>query len=107
MAPRRGHGQLICYNCGGPGHYTWDCTNPTRISCLYCEQFNHEMIDCPTLIAQIREKRVVQQMTTQNVQNMRAEPCEEDPNINMVLKSGTTTGEDKRKVTKDDVGVRK
>jgi len=63
------------------------------------------MIDFPTLIAQIHEKRVAQLMTIKNVQMIRPKPREEDSNINMVLTSGTTTGEDKRKVTKDDVGV--
>lgn len=51
MGSGRGREQRIYYNCGGPRDYTWDCTNPTRISCTYCEQFDHELIDCPTLIA--------------------------------------------------------
>lgn len=38
---------------------------------------------------------------------MRAELHEEDPNVNMVLRSGATTTEDKRKITKDDARVRK
>jgi len=107
MGLGRGHGQLIYYKCGGPRQDARDCTNSTRISCPYCEQFDHEMIDCPTLIAQIHEKRAAQPTTMQNVQMMRVEPCEEDPNINMVLRSGATTGEDKRKVTKDDAEVHK
>lgn len=45
MGPGRGRGQLICYNCGGPRHYARDCTNPTRTSCLYCTQFDHEAED--------------------------------------------------------------
>lgn len=54
------------------------------------------MIDCPMLIAQIREKRVVQPTPTQNIQMMRSKPCEEDPNMTMMLRSGTTIGEIKR-----------
>ena len=38
---------------------------------------------------------------------MRSEPHEEDSNVNMMLRSGTTTGEDKGKLTKEDAGVRK
>ena len=67
MGPRWGRGQLIYYNCGGPGHYARDYTNLTRISCPYCEQFDHEMVDCPTLIAQMHEKGVLQPTPTQNV----------------------------------------
>lgn len=45
MEPGQGCGQLICYNCGGPGHYTQDSANLTRVSCPYCEQFDHKMVD--------------------------------------------------------------
>lgn len=105
MGLGRGRGQLIYYNYGGPGHYAWDCTNPTRISCTYCKQFDHELIDFPTLIAQICEKRPVPPTMTQNVQMMRFEPRDEDTNVNTVLRSGTTTGEEKGNLTKDDAGV--
>ena len=81
--------------------------NPTKISCLYCEQFDHEMVDCPTLITQMREKGVLQCTLTQNIQMMRVEPCEEDPSVNMVLRSGATTGGDKRKKKGEDSWVRK
>jgi len=59
------------------------------------------MIDFPTLIAQIREKRLAQPTVTQNIQLMRSELCEEDPNVNMMLISGTTTGKDKAKVAEE------
>jgi len=59
MGPRQGCRQLICYNYVGPGHYACDCTNPTTISCPYCEQFNHEMVDYLMLIAQMCEKGVL------------------------------------------------
>lgn len=38
---------------------------------------------------------------------MRSEPREEDPNVNMMLRSGTAIGEDKGKLTKEDVEVHK
>jgi len=59
-----GRGQLICYNCGGPGHYPWDCTNSTQISCPYYEQFDHVLLDCPMLLAKIHEKGTTPPMTT-------------------------------------------
>ena len=97
MGPGRGQGQLICYNYGGPEHYARDCTNPTRISCLYCSQFDHKMVDYPMLITQMREKGVRQPTLTQNIQMMRSELGEEDPNVNMVLRSDATIREDKGK----------
>jgi len=38
---------------------------------------------------------------------MRSKPCEEDPNVNMVLKSGATIGEDNGKKPEEDTWVRK
>jgi len=36
---------------------------------------------------------------------MRFEPCEEDPNVNMILRSGMAKGEDKGKLNEGDIGV--
>lgn len=60
------------------------------------------MIDCLTLIAQMHEKGVLQPTPMQNIQMMRFEPREEDPNVNMILRSGATMGEDKGKQPKED-----
>lgn len=38
---------------------------------------------------------------------MRSEPREEDPNVNMMLKSGKTTGDDKGKQLEESAWVRK
>lgn len=97
MGLGRGHRQLICYNCRGPGYYAHNCTNPMRTSCFYCTQFDHEAEGCPTLIARLNEKGVLQPPLTQNLQMMRSELREEDPNVNIVLRSGITTGNDKGK----------
>lgn len=64
MGLGRGRGKVICYNCGGPGHYTHDCTNPMRIYCSYYEQFDHEMVYFPTLITQMHKKGVLQPTST-------------------------------------------
>lgn len=45
----------------------------------------------------MREKEMQPQHPTQNLQMMRDEPREEDPNVNIVLRSGITIGEDKGK----------
>jgi len=105
MGPGRGHRQIICYNCGGLGHYACDCTNPTRISCWYYNQFDHEAEDCPSLIAKMHEKGVLQSPPTQNIQMMRSELHEEDLNVNMMLKSGMITGDDKGKQPEESMWV--
>lgn len=103
----RGHIQLICYNCGGPGYYTRDCMNPTHPSCLYCTLFDHETKYCPTLIARIREKGVLPPPPTQNLQMMRSKPHEEEPNVNIVLRSGIMMGDDKGKQPDESTWVHK
>ena len=97
MRPGRGRGQLICYNCRGLGHYAHDCKNPTRPSCLYCTHFDHETEDYPTLIVCLCDKGTLQPPPTQNLQMMRSELREEDPNVNIMLQSGITTRDDKGK----------
>lgn len=102
MGPGRGRRHLIYYNHGGPGHYVWGCTNPTRVSCPYYEQFNHELLDYPMLIAQIREKEVVPPTATQTIQMMRSEPCDDEPMVNMVVRSSTSIGQVNGKTNMED-----
>ena len=54
----------------------------------------------------LQEKGVLQPPSTQNLQMMRFEP-EEDSNVNMMLKSGVTTGNDKGKQSEEGAWVRK
>jgi len=54
-------------------------------------------MDCPTLIARVCDKGVLPPQSTQNLQMMRDELHEEDPNVNIVLQSGIATGDNKGK----------
>ena len=65
------------------------------------------MEDCPTLIARLHDDGVLQPPPTQKLQMMRSKPHEEDPNVNIVLRSGIMTGDDKDKQPKDSTWVRK
>jgi len=58
-------------------------------------------------MVQMHEKGVLQPPSTQNIQMMRSKLREEDPNVNMVLRSGVTTGKDKGKQPKEDTWVHK
>jgi len=69
--------------------------------------FDHETEDYSTLIARIRDKGALPPPPTQNLQMMRFEPCEEDPNVNIALRSGIVTGDDKGKQPEDSTWVRK
>lgn len=79
--------------------------NLIKACCPYCYQFDHKLVDFPMLIAQMWEKWVISANPTQNIQMMKAEPFMEDPNVNMMLKSGTATGEDKGKKLEEDTWV--
>ena len=49
------------------------------------------------MIARLRDKGALQPPLTQNLQMMRSEPREEDPNVTILLWSGVTIGDDKGK----------
>ena len=59
------------------------------------------------LIARICDKGVLPPLMTYNLQMMRLKLREEDPNINIVLRSGIIMGDDKGKQPEDSVWVRK
>ena len=59
------------------------------------------------MIARLRDKGALQPPPTQNLKMMRYEPCEEDPNVNIVLRSGITIGDDKDKQLERSIWVRK
>jgi len=63
------------------------------------------MEDCPTLIVRLRDKGALQPPPTQNLQMMKSEPREEDPNVNIVLRSGIMIGDDKGKQCKESAWV--
>ena len=69
--------------------------------------FDHEIEDCPTLIPRIDDKGALPPPLTQNLQMMRSEPHEEDLNVNIVIRSGITTGDDKGKQLEESTWVQK
>ena len=55
----------------------------------------------------MNEKKTQIQPPMQNIQMMREEPCEDDPNINIVMRSNIATGADKWKQLEADGWVSK
>lgn len=65
------------------------------------------MVYYPMLVTQMHKKWVLQPTPTQNIQMMRFEPRNKYPNVNIMLRSGTTTGEDKGKQLEEETWVHK
>lgn len=73
----------------------------------YCSQFDQTIEEYPVMNAKMQEKKVQPQQPMQNLQMMRAEPRQEDPKLNIVLRSKVTTGDYKGKQSEEDIWVHK
>jgi hypothetical protein len=56
---KRKRGLTLCYNCRRPGHLAKECLgrNP---SCLCCRAMDHEVLDCPRMIARLEKMNMEQ-----------------------------------------------
>ena len=61
---------------------------------MYCRATDHNIVDCPTLLGKIQEKR---NQNNQNVQWIFAEAMDHGKNINIVTRGGANTRDDTMK----------
>jgi hypothetical protein len=54
---KRKRGLTLCYNCRRPKHLAKECPG-RRPNCLYCKAMDHEVLDCPIMIARLEKMNI-------------------------------------------------
>jgi hypothetical protein len=57
---KRKRGLTICYSCRRPRHLAKECLG-RRPSCLCCKAMDHEVLDCPGMIAKLESMNIRQE----------------------------------------------
>ena len=59
------------------------------MTCKYCKSYDHPIEECPILIAKIRDPKPA---VNHNIQLISTEQKEPEPRVNIVTRSGASTG---------------
>jgi hypothetical protein len=68
---KRKRGLTLCYSCRRPRYLAKECPGK-RPSCLCCKAMDHEVLDCPKMIAKLEEMNL-------NKENAKANPEMAEP----------------------------
>jgi hypothetical protein len=76
---KRKRGLTLCYSCRKLGHLVKECPG-RRPSCLCCKAMDHEVLDCPIMIAKIEGMNLNQKNPKETLEAI-VEPQEESEKI--------------------------
>ena len=57
---KRKRGLTLCYSCTRPGHLSKKCPGRSP-SCICCKAMDHEVLDCPRMIARLEKMNMEQE----------------------------------------------
>ena len=83
---KRKRGFTLCYNCKRPGHLAKEFPS-RRPSCICCKAMDHEVLDCPRMIAKVEKMNTKQENdeTSQETKDM-IEPMKESETVLLQMK---------------------